>query len=66
MDLFKDWCVGAKQKDKKKTFQTYSEKAGGRDAVLKQLGKRLEPTTTNPTGSLTMSLDLGMTVPPKF
>ncbi len=39
MALFKDWCAGAKQKDKKKTLRTFAEKAGGRDAVLKQLGE---------------------------
>jgi len=38
MALFKDWCTGAKQADKKKTLRTFAEKAGGRDAVLKRLG----------------------------
>jgi hypothetical protein len=39
MALYKDWCVGAKQKDKKKTLRTYTEKAGGRAAALEQLGE---------------------------
>lgn len=39
MALYKDWCVGAKQKNKKKTLLTYTEKVGGRDAVLEQLGE---------------------------
>lgn len=39
MALFKDWCVGTKQKDKRKTLRTYSEKAGGRAAVLSEIGE---------------------------
>lgn len=39
MALYKDWCVGAKQKNKKKALLTYTEKVGGRDAVLEQLGE---------------------------
>jgi hypothetical protein len=39
MALFKDWCVSIKQKDKKKTLRTYTEKAGGRAAALEQLGE---------------------------
>ncbi len=39
MALFKAWCAGTKDKSKKKTFRTYSEKDGGRAAVLTQLGE---------------------------
>ena len=39
MALYKDWCAGTKQKDKKKTLRTYTEKAGGRAAALEQLGE---------------------------
>lgn len=39
MAFFKDWCAGAKQKDKKKTLRTLADKVGGRDAVLKRLGE---------------------------
>ena len=39
MALFKAWCTGTKYKSKKKTFRTYSEKDGGRAAVLTQLGE---------------------------
>lgn len=39
MALYKDWCAVTKQKDKKKTLRTYTEKAGGRAAALEQLGE---------------------------
>jgi hypothetical protein len=39
MALFKDWCAGTQQKNRKKTFRAYSEKAGGRAKVLTQLGE---------------------------
>ena len=39
MALFKTWCAGTEDKSKKKTFRTYSEKDGGRAAVLTQLGE---------------------------
>ncbi|HEY4081477.1 MAG TPA: hypothetical protein VGM81_12325 [Burkholderiaceae bacterium] len=37
--MFKAWCAGTKNKSEKKTFRTYSEKEGGRAAVLTQLGE---------------------------
>jgi hypothetical protein len=39
MALYKNWCTGAKQKTKKKTFRAYTEKTGGRVKVLTQLGE---------------------------
>lgn len=39
MALFKAWCADTKEKSKKKTFRTYSEKEGSRAAVLAQLGE---------------------------
>lgn len=39
MALFKEWCVGAKHRDKGKTLRTYTEMAGGRDVVLARLGE---------------------------
>jgi len=39
MALYKFWCTSTKQKEKKKTFLTYSEKNGGRAAVLVKLGE---------------------------
>ena len=37
--LYKDWCAGTQQKNKKKTSRAYAEKTGGRAKVLTQLGE---------------------------
>lgn len=55
MALFKDWCAGTQQKNKRKMLRTYSEKTGGRAKVLTQLGETSGPTMTSPIGSPTMS-----------
>ena len=41
MNLFKDWCVTAKVKDKRKHFWTLGEKEGGRDAVRGALAETM-------------------------
>ncbi len=39
MALYANWCVGSEKKAKRKTLRIYIEKAGGREAVLEQLGE---------------------------
>src|ERR1700678_2937048 len=41
MGLYKKWCDGAKEKDKRKHYWTYVEKDGGRDEIRDDLAETI-------------------------
>lgn len=51
MSLFTAWCTGTKDKSKKKTFRTYSEKMAAVQPFSRNWARPSGPTTTRMTGS---------------
>ena len=41
MGLYKKWCDGTKEKDKRKHYWTYVEKDGGRDEIRDDLAETI-------------------------